>query len=52
MKLLWSPVVDAAYSTKIGRRRTWVIPLQLLLAVTLYITSISFSFFFFSFFLF
>ncbi|KAK9453991.1 acetyl-coenzyme A transporter 1-domain-containing protein [Dipodascopsis uninucleata] len=28
MKLLWSPIVDAVYSRKIGRRKSWIIPIQ------------------------
>lgn len=27
-KLLWSPIVDTIYSGRIGRRKTWIIPLQ------------------------
>ncbi|CAG8490301.1 1110_t:CDS:2, partial [Acaulospora colombiana] len=30
LKLLWSPVVDATYSKKFGRRKSWIIPIQLL----------------------
>lgn len=29
LKILWSPIVDSFYSKKIGRRRTWIIPVQL-----------------------
>ncbi|XP_008550015.1 acetyl-coenzyme A transporter 1 [Microplitis demolitor] len=28
LKLLWAPVVDAIYSRKFGRRKTWLIPTQ------------------------
>lgn len=28
LKLCWSPLVDAFYSKKIGRRRSWIIPIQ------------------------
>jgi MFS transporter, PAT family, solute carrier family 33 (acetyl-CoA transportor), member 1 len=28
MKLLWSPIVDAIYSRKIGRRKSWIVPIQ------------------------
>jgi hypothetical protein len=28
-KLLWSPIVDAIYSRSLGRRKSWIIPLQL-----------------------
>ena len=27
-KLLWSPLVDSLYLPALGRRRTWIIPLQ------------------------
>jgi PAT family acetyl-CoA transporter-like MFS transporter 1 len=30
LKLLWSPIVDAIYSKKVGRRKSWIIPIQLL----------------------
>ena len=30
LKLLWAPIVDALYLPKIGRRKTWLIPIQLL----------------------
>lgn len=29
LKILWSPIVDSCYSKKIGRRRSWIIPVQL-----------------------
>jgi len=31
-KLLWSPVVDTIYSRVIGRRKSWIIPLQVVSA--------------------
>jgi hypothetical protein len=30
LKLLWSPVVDAIWSPKLGRRKSWILPIQLL----------------------
>jgi MFS family permease len=30
LKLLWSPFVDAVWSPKIGRRKTWIVPIQFL----------------------
>ncbi|KAK0656001.1 acetyl-coenzyme A transporter 1-domain-containing protein [Cercophora newfieldiana] len=30
LKLLWSPVVDAVWSPKLGRRKSWILPIQLL----------------------
>jgi PAT family acetyl-CoA transporter-like MFS transporter 1 len=28
LKLLWSPIVDAWWSPKIGRRKSWILPIQ------------------------
>ncbi|KAI4237881.1 MAG: hypothetical protein LQ349_001521 [Xanthoria aureola] len=28
LKLLWSPIVDAVWSPKLGRRKSWIIPMQ------------------------
>ncbi|ORX89109.1 MFS general substrate transporter [Basidiobolus meristosporus CBS 931.73] len=30
LKLLWSPFVDSIYSKTIGRRKTWIVPIQLI----------------------
>ncbi|CAK3794498.1 related to SD08430p [Lecanosticta acicola] len=30
LKLLWSPIVDAVWSTKVGRRKSWILPIQML----------------------
>ena len=30
MKLLWSPIVDAVWSPKLGRRKSWIMPIQIL----------------------
>jgi MFS family permease len=30
LKLLWSPFVDAVWSSKMGRRKTWIVPIQFL----------------------
>ncbi|KAK9718591.1 hypothetical protein K7432_005393 [Basidiobolus ranarum] len=30
LKLLWSPLVDSIYSKTIGRRKTWIVPIQLI----------------------
>ena len=32
LKLLWAPLVDSYYSVRIGRRRSWLLPTQLLCA--------------------
>jgi MFS family permease len=34
LKLLWAPAADTIYSHRLGRRRSWILPAQLLLAVT------------------
>lgn len=36
LKILWSPVVDSTFSKKIGRRRSWIIPIQLVSGLVLY----------------
>ena len=28
LKLLWSPVVDSIFSPKLGRRKSWIVPIQ------------------------
>lgn len=35
LKLLWSPIVDAIFSKKLGRRKSWIIPIQLISGCTL-----------------
>lgn len=35
LKLLWSPVVDAVYSRRLGRRKSWIIPVQFVSGATL-----------------
>lgn len=35
LKLLWSPIVDAIYSNRVGRRRSWIIPIQTISGLTL-----------------
>lgn len=30
LKLLWSPIVDACWSAKVGRRKSWILPIQML----------------------
>ena len=31
-KLLWSPIVDSLYNSSFGRRKSWVVPIQLMSA--------------------
>ncbi|CCG81312.1 SD08430p [Taphrina deformans PYCC 5710] len=35
LKLLWSPIVDAIYNTKLGRRKSWILPVQATVGVSL-----------------
>ncbi|QFZ27743.1 putative uncharacterized membrane protein [Clavispora lusitaniae] len=35
LKLLWSPIVDAVYDRRIGRRKSWIIPVQFVSGITL-----------------
>jgi PAT family beta-lactamase induction signal transducer AmpG len=44
-KLLWSPLVERYYSPRLGRRRSWIFPLNLLLMITLIATGFVHPFF-------
>ena len=35
LKLLWAPLVDAVYVARFGRRKTWIVPMQLAIGVLL-----------------
>lgn len=35
LKLLWSPIVDSCYSASFGRRKSWIVPVQLATAAML-----------------
>ncbi|SCV01014.1 LAMI_0G08768g1_1 [Lachancea mirantina] len=37
LKILWSPIVDSVYNVKIGRRRSWIIPVQLVSGLALWL---------------
>ncbi|RWS28600.1 acetyl-coenzyme A transporter 1-like protein [Leptotrombidium deliense] len=39
IKLLWAPIVDSIYSSKFGRRKSWLVPIQYLIALFLFILS-------------
>lgn len=39
LKLLWAPVVDSIFSSRIGRRKTWLIPTQYLIGFFMLILS-------------
>jgi PAT family acetyl-CoA transporter-like MFS transporter 1 len=33
LKLLWAPIVDACFSKKFGRRKSWLVPIQLVAGI-------------------
>ena len=39
MKLLWAPIVDTAYFSRFGRRKSWLVPVQYLMGIFLLILS-------------
>jgi hypothetical protein len=39
LKLAWAPIIDAIYITRFGRRKTWLIPIQYVIGITLFILS-------------
>lgn len=39
LKLLWSPIVDTFFSHRIGRRRSWILPIQACLATLFWVIS-------------
>ncbi|KAJ3360424.1 hypothetical protein GGF31_003242 [Allomyces arbusculus] len=39
LKLLWSPIVDSIFFKSIGRRKSWIIPIQLITGLLFYILS-------------
>ncbi|CAL1136565.1 unnamed protein product [Cladocopium goreaui] len=39
LKILWAPIVDAAYFPRFGRRKTWLIPTQLAIGVVMVVLS-------------
>ena len=39
MKLLWAPIVDTAYFSRFGRRKSWLVPVQYLIGIFLLILS-------------
>jgi len=43
LKLFWSPIVDVVYWPEYGRRKSWVFPMQLLMALTMIYISYHFE---------
>ena len=39
LKLLWAPIVDALFFKRFGRRKTWLIPVQYLIGLMMFILS-------------
>ncbi|KAL7033995.1 hypothetical protein ACKWTF_007808 [Chironomus riparius] len=39
LKVIWAPIIDACYINKFGRRKTWIIPSQILIGVSMIISS-------------
>jgi len=37
LKLLYSPIVDAWFWNRLGRRKSWIVPVQLILAVVMWV---------------
>lgn len=37
LKILWAPIVDALYIRRIGRRKSWIMPVQYLIGIILII---------------
>lgn len=37
-KLFWSPIVDALYLPSFGRRKSWIVPVQLLMGCLLIVS--------------
>ncbi|CAF1532594.1 unnamed protein product, partial [Didymodactylos carnosus] len=44
LKLLWAPFIDSVFIKKFGRRKTWIIPLQLLTGLAMILLSFYISF--------
>lgn len=38
-KLLWAPIVDTAYFSRFGRRKTWLVPVQYLIGIFMLLLS-------------
>ena len=39
MKLLWAPIVDSVYWSRIGRRKSWLVPTQYLIGIFMMVFS-------------
>ena len=43
LKLFWAPIVDSVYSEGVGRRKTWLLPTQIIIGVLLVLISFKFE---------
>jgi PAT family acetyl-CoA transporter-like MFS transporter 1 len=43
LKLAWSPVVDMLFVRRFGRRKSWIVPMQLLVTLVLFVLAASLS---------
>lgn len=41
LKLLWSPIVDSVFFVSVGRRKSWIIPMQLIIGTLMIYISIN-----------
>jgi MFS transporter, PAT family, solute carrier family 33 (acetyl-CoA transportor), member 1 len=41
LKLLWSPIVDSKFIPSVGRRKSWIVPMQLIIAVLMFYISLN-----------
>ena len=39
LKLLWAPIVDSVYNKYMGKRKSWLIPIQYMIGVMLILVS-------------
>jgi len=39
MKVLWAPIIDSVFWAKFGRRKSWLVPVQYLIGITMLIAS-------------
>ena len=39
IKLLWAPIVDTAYFSRFGRRKSWLVPVQYLIGIFMIVLS-------------
>lgn len=39
LKLFWSPIVDSKFFPSIGRRKSWIIPMQMIIGTIMFIMS-------------